>query len=135
DIESAQLPVFLVFFALAGSHLDISSLYYSLLPVGVLAATRATSFFVGARAACALTHAAPPIKTYAWFGLLPQAGLALALALLVQRSFPTFGDNAAVLLFGLVGFNELVAPPILRRILMRVGEAGKRSGHDFASRH
>jgi hypothetical protein len=39
-----------------------------------------------------------------------------------------------VLLFGLVGFNELTAPPILRRILIRAGEAGKRSGHDFAER-
>lgn len=134
-IESAQLPVFLVFFALAGSHLDIYSLYHLLLPVGILAAVRASAFFVGTKLACRLTDADPAVARYAWFGLVPQAGLALALALLVQRSFPTFGSQAAVLLFGLVGFNELTAPPILRRIFLRSGEAGRRAGHDFAAGH
>ena len=133
NIEAAQLPVFLVFFAIAGSKIDIYSLYASLLVVGIIAVARSTSFFIGTKLACKLTGAEPIVRRYAWFGLVPQAGLALALALLVQRSFPSFGDQAAVILFGVVGFNELTAPPILRRILIRAGEAGQRAGHDFAA--
>ena len=133
NIEAAQLPVFLVFFALAGSKIDIYSLYASLVPVALIALARTTSFFIGTKIACKLTHAQPVVTRFAWFGLVPQAGLALALALLVQRSFPTFGDQAAVILFGVVGFNELTAPPVLRRIMLHVGEAGKRAGHDFAA--
>jgi Kef-type K+ transport system membrane component KefB len=131
--ESAQLPVFLVFFALAGSHIDIYRLYSALIPVVILAGTRAASFFVGARLACKITHAEPVVAKYAWFGLVPQAGLALALAIVLSNTFPTFGKGAATILLGVVGFNECVAPVILRAMLVKSGEAYKKQGVDFAS--
>ncbi|HEY6039898.1 MAG TPA: hypothetical protein VIV58_36705, partial [Kofleriaceae bacterium] len=132
--QAAQLPVFLVFFALAGSHLDIYKLAAAIIPVVVIAATRATSFFVGARFACKITHAEPIVTQYAWFGLVPQAGLALALAIVLRTNFQSsFGNGAATILLGVVGFNECVAPPILRYMLMRSGEAGKKEGTDFAA--
>ncbi len=133
--QSAQLPVFLVFFSLAGSKLDVQTLWGSLLPIGIIAIIRAGSFFVGTKLACKLTNADDVIKKYAWFGLVPQAGLALALALVLKNTFPSFGDGAAVILFGVVGFNECVAPVILRLMLLRSGEAGKKQGVDFAAGH
>jgi Kef-type K+ transport system membrane component KefB len=131
--ESAQLPVFLVFFALAGSKLDIYALWGSIAVVGALAATRATSFYIGCKIACAQTGAVDVVRKYAWFGLVPQAGLALALALVLQKTFPSFGNEASVILFGVVGLNELVAPVILRGMLLTSGEAGKKAGVDFAA--
>lgn len=130
--ESAQLPVFLVFFALAGSKLDIDTLAGSIVPVALLALVRASSFFVGARVACAVAASPPIVTRFAWFGLVPQAGLALALALVLQKTFPTFGDEAAVILFGVVGLNELIAPVILRSMLLKSGEAGQRAEAEFA---
>ena len=130
--ESAQLPVFLVFFALAGSHLDIGALAAALVPIAIIAGIRAGSFFVGAKLACKLTNAEPVVAKYAWFGLVPQAGLALALALVLRNTFPTFGAGASAILFGVVGFNECVAPIVLRAMLVRSGEAGKKQGVDFA---
>jgi Kef-type K+ transport system membrane component KefB len=135
NFQSAQLPVFLVFFALAGSKLDIYTLWASLLPVGVIALVRAGSFYVGAKIACKMSGAEEVISRYAWFGLVPQAGLALALALVLKNTFPSFGDGAAVILFGVVGFNECIAPVVLRVMLMRSGEAGKKQGVDFAAGH
>jgi Kef-type K+ transport system membrane component KefB len=135
NFQSAQLPVFLVFFALAGSHLDIYTLWASLLPVGVIAMVRAGSFYMGAKIACKVSGAEAVVTKYAWFGLVPQAGLALALALVLKNTFPSFGDGAAVILFGVVGFNECIAPVVLRIMLMRSGEAGKKQGVDFAAGH
>jgi len=131
--ESAQLPVFLVFFALAGSKIDIYMLWASILPVAALALVRASSFFAGAKLACRITHAPEVVRKYGWFGLVPQAGLALALALVLIKTFPSFGSGAAVILFGVVGFNECIAPIILRIMLIRSGEAGKKQGVDFAA--
>jgi Kef-type K+ transport system membrane component KefB len=131
--ESAQLPVFLVFFALAGSKLDIYTLWASIIPVGIIVITRATAFFLGTKLATKATGANEVVTRYAWFGLVPQAGLALALALVLQRTFPTFGNAAAVILFGVVGTNEAIAPIILRRMLIASGEAGKKEGVDFAA--
>jgi Kef-type K+ transport system membrane component KefB len=128
--EAAQLPVFLVFFALAGSHLDIYALAASLVPIALIAATRAGTFYVGAR--LATRNADPVIKKYAWFGLVPQAGLALALANVLRNTF-AFGQAASVILLGVVGFNECIAPVVLRAMLVRSGEAGKKQGVDFAA--
>lgn len=125
--ESAQLPVFLVFFALAGGKINIELLYVSLAPVAIIAIVRAASFFVGTKIASFRVKPEPIVAKYAWFGLVPQAGLALALALLVQNTFPTFGPRAAVIVFGVVAVNELIAPVILRAMLIRSGEAGRRA--------
>jgi Kef-type K+ transport system membrane component KefB len=132
NFQAAQLPVFLVFFALAGSHLDIYTLWASLVPVGILALVRAASFYVGGKFACKITGAESIVTKYAWFGLVPQAGLALALAIVLRSTFPQFGEGASVVLLGVVGLNEAVAPVILRRMLIKSGEAGKKQGVDFA---
>ena len=124
--DSAQLPVFLVFFALAGGKIDLPLLYTSVIPVAIIAITRLSCFFVGSKLACWQTKAPPIVTKYAWFGLVPQSGLALALALLVQNTFPTFGRAAAVIVFGVVGINEVISPVVLRAMLVKSGEAGRR---------
>jgi hypothetical protein len=75
------------------------------------------------------------VSRYAWTGLVPQAGLSLALVVVIQKNFPTFGDSAAVLLLSVVGVNQLIAPLLLRMSLIRSGEAGKRIDQDFAAEH
>ena len=65
---------------------------------------------------------------------MPQAGLALALAIVLQTNFArSFGTGAAMILLGVVGFNECIAPPILRIMLVRSGETGKKQDADFAA--
>jgi Kef-type K+ transport system membrane component KefB len=131
EIESARLPLFLVFFSLAGSHIDLGQLARSIAPVAILVIARVISFRFGTAVACRVSGAAPVVTKYAWFGLVPQSGLAIALALLVRQTFPSFGDAAAVLTFGVVATNELVAPVILRRMILRSGEAGKKTIADL----
>lgn len=133
DIESARLPLFLVFFSLAGTHIDVFELAAAIVPVSILVLVRAFSFRLGTGIACQVSDAEPVIRRYAWFGLVPQSGLALALALLLRQTFPSFGNDAAVLTFGVVGANELLAPVVLRRMLLRSGEAGKKKIADFAT--
>ncbi len=130
SFDAASLPVYLVFFALAGAKLDLGALAVLALPVAILVVTRAGSFFVGCRVATAGPDVDPLVRRMAWIGLLPQAGLALALAELVRRAFPAFGDAAFALVVGVVATNELVAPVILRIALLRSGEAGRREGGD-----
>ena len=131
--ESAQLPVFLVWFALAGMRLDLVQLYQLALPVGIIAAARALALYAGTRVACGSTGAAPEVKRFAWIGLLPQAGLSLALVVVIQSSFPTFGGFAAMLMLSVLGLNQLISPVLLRIALVRSGEAGKKAANDYAT--
>jgi Kef-type K+ transport system membrane component KefB len=125
--ESAELPVFLVFFSLSGSKLDVQQLWSTLVPVAILALARATVFYVGCRFACARTGADPMVTRFGWTGLVPQAGLSFALIVVIQKNFPSFGQSAAVLLLSVVGVNQLIAPVMLRLSLIRSGEAGRRA--------
>jgi Kef-type K+ transport system membrane component KefB len=133
--ESARLPVFVVFFSLAGSRLDIFQMWSMVIPVAVIVATRAIVFFFGCRAACARSNADPTVARYGWTGLVPQAGLSMALIVIIRQTFPSFGPAAAVLLLGVVGVNQLFAPIVLRQTLSKAGEAGKRTVQAFASDH
>lgn len=131
DLEAASLPVYLVFFALAGAGLQLDLVYMVLAPAVIVAVVRAVGFYVGCRIAAKRSHAAPMVAKWTWIGLLPQAGLALALALLMDRAFPAFGTEAAALILGVVGINQVITPIALRFALIAAGEAGKKAGADF----
>jgi Kef-type K+ transport system membrane component KefB len=131
--ESAQLPVFLVWFALSGTQLDLVRLWEGIVPVMILAAARALWFVIGTKLAGALTDAAPAVRRYSWIGLVPQAGLSLALMVTIRSNFPSFGADASVMILSLLGVNVLLSPVLLRSSLIRAGEAGKKQAADFAA--
>lgn len=133
EFETAQLPVFLVWFALAGMRVDLFLLWELIIPVLAIALARALAFFLGMRLATR-GEVAPSIKRYGWVGLVPQAGLSLALVVVIQSTFPTFGPFAALLMLSVLGVNQLVSPMLLRYALVRSDEVGKRKAVDFASR-
>jgi len=124
--EAAELPVFLVFFALGGTQLNIYDLWSIAVPVVLIAGARAAVFYYGSRRACRVTRAEPTVTRYGWTGLVPQAGLSFVLVVVIRKNFPTFGPPAAVLLLSVVGVNLLFAPVLLRLSLVRSGEAGRK---------
>lgn len=130
EIEAASLPVYVVFFAVAGAHIDLSILATVGIPAGIFVLVRAFGLTTGARVGATLARAPEEVRRYAGLGLLPQAGLAIALAALFVKAFPAFGDDARALTLGVVALNELIAPAIYRWALVRSGEAGKRAPAD-----
>ena len=94
---------------------------------------RAAGFLGGARIATRLAGAPEVVQRWVGFGLLPQAGLALALSMLFARTFPEFGAEAGAMMLGVVALNELVAPVLYRWALVKSGEAGMLESADEAS--
>jgi Kef-type K+ transport system membrane component KefB len=126
EIQPSSLPVSIVFFAVAGANLHLDVLATVWLPASVFVLVRAAGLLGGTRLGARLAGAAPDVQRYAGFGLLPQAGLALALSLLFASTFPEFGSEASALTLGVVALNELLAPAAYRLALVRSGEAGRR---------
>ena len=124
-IEGSSLPVYLVFFAAAGASIHVDVLRLVGLPALALAAVRAGSYLLTSRAAATLAGAESAVRRYVGVGLLPQAGLALALGLVMVKAFPAVGEGAGTLVLGVVALNELVMPVAYRRALARSGEAGR----------
>jgi Kef-type K+ transport system membrane component KefB len=124
EIEAGSLPVYIAFFSVAGATIHLDALAVVGIPAALFVLIRAAGFLGGSRIAANLAGSPRNVKRYAGFGLLPQAGLALALALLFARSFPQFGAEASALVFGVVALNEMLAPILYRWALVRSGEAG-----------
>ena len=128
DVEAGSLPVFVSFFSVAGAGLHLSALAALIVPVMIMCIVRAGGYLSGAWMGARIAGAPEAVRKYAGFGMLPQAGLALSLALLFVREFPKFGDQAGALVFGVVTLNELVCPVLYRIAILRSGEAGQAGG-------
>ncbi len=125
EIEASSLPVYVVFFAVTGATVHIGELAVVGLPALVLVLTRAAGFVGLGRIATSFANAPEVVRRYIGLGLMPQAGLALALALLFVKTFPRIGAEAAALVLGGVAINEMIAPILYRYALVTSGEAGK----------
>jgi Kef-type K+ transport system membrane component KefB len=125
-IEASALPVYILFFAAAGAnlHLDVLSIVGG--PAVLFVVVRGGGLLAGAALGARRAQAPEVVRRYAGFGLLPQAGLALALSMLFAKTFPEFGVEAAALTLGVVALNELIAPALYRFALVRSGEAGRK---------
>ncbi|HEY8430644.1 MAG TPA: cation:proton antiporter, partial [Sandaracinaceae bacterium] len=134
-IASASLPLYVVFFAVAGASIHLDVLPVVGLPALVFVVVRAAGFLGGTRLAARIAGAPPEVARYAGFGLLPQAGLAIALSMLFARTFPELGTDAAALTLGVVAINECIAPVFFRRALVRSGEARPEAAAAPAEAH
>ncbi len=125
EIEASSLPVYVVFFAVTGANVHVRELPVVGVPAILLVLTRAAGFTGLGRFAAKFAEAPDVVRKFIAFGLMPQAGLALALALLFVKTFPRIGGAASTLVFGGVAINELIAPVLYRYALVKSGEAGK----------
>lgn len=125
EIDASSLPVYVVFFAVTGATVHVRELVAVGSSALLLVLTRAVGFVGLGRIATQIAGSPTMVKRYIGLGLMPQAGLALALALLFVRTFPRVGAQASALIFGGVAINEMIAPILYRFALIQSGEAGK----------
>jgi len=88
----------------------------------VIFATRFAGKYYGARVGAKISHAPDTVKKYAGFALLPQAGVAMGLALLARNALPVFGDIVLNATLAVVIINQLVSPPLVKYALFKSGE-------------
>ncbi len=125
DLSAASLPVFLVFFSVAGANLPFPVLTTVAVPVAVIAVVRGLVFFVGARAAAKIAKSPPAVARSTWLGLLPQAGVTIGFTAVLANAFPRFADEVTALVIGSVALHLLVPPALYRIALVRAGEVGR----------
>lgn len=125
-IESIEDVVFTVFFVLAGMHFDLGVMKTAGILAVSLFAIRFAGKYYGARIGAKIAHAPEAVKKYIGFALLPQAGVAIGLALLAKRAFPDFPVLTDVLLNAVLAsviISELASPPLVKYALFKSGEA------------
>lgn len=127
-LEANALPVYALFFAVAGADLRIDLLpdvwTVALALVVVRAAALAGSTWLGAR----LVHDPPLIQRWAWMGFLAQAGVTLGIANIVRDRFPVWGGDVATVIIAMIAVNQIVGPPAFRFSLIHAAESRRATG-------
>ena len=137
-IEGWTMPLNILFFVLSGAELDLEILAH---PVTILVGVvyifaRSLGKYLGADLSCALTHQTSPIRRNLGITLLPQAGVALGMAL-TAATLPDGALARNVVLFAVLVY-ELVGPALTKRSLLAVGEidpAGQVSSRKLNDEH
>ena len=121
-VDGWTVPLNILFFVLSGAELDLKILANPVtLVVGVVyIAARSAGKCLGANLSCRMTKCSKSITDHLGITLLPQAGVALGMAL-TATALPDGAIVRNVVLFGVLVY-ELVGPALTKRSLTLAGE-------------
>ncbi len=122
-LEANSLPLYALFFAVAGADLDLTVLP-GVWKAGLLIIVARTAFiFVSTYLGATAARDLPIIRWYGWMGFLAKAGVTLGLANIVRVRFSDWGGEVAAIIIAMIAVNQLVGPPLFRFSLVRAREA------------
>jgi Kef-type K+ transport system membrane component KefB len=131
ELKRCAIPVYVVFFALAGSNLQLGMLDdlwpWALLLMGM----RALGLWGGLRWAGRAgragraghhTMVGADWARYGWLGFVSQGGLAVTLAAILGRTFTEWNVSLEALVVAMIGVHQLAGPICFQWVLRRTGE-------------
>jgi len=133
-LNSFEPPIYVLFFTLAGAHLDFSALSVAGWLGFVYFLLRCTSKVSGAFLGGSLAKASQAVRKYLGIALVPQAGVAIGLIFLIDGDVNLHVYATLLTPTVLVGvlFAELIGPACTKYALENAGEAAGANGHELA---
>ena len=122
-IDRWTAPLFILFFVLSGAELELSVFTdVAIVIVGlVYIVARSAGKYLGAYASAKATGCDKNIVNYLGITLLPQAGVALGMAIKAQELGPTGAVVANITLFAVLVY-EIIGPVLTKLALLAAGE-------------
>ncbi len=121
-IEGIEWPFMVVFFILAGASLEFNALPHVGIAGVIYILARVTGKIAGAAFGCVLGKAEPGAKKWLGAALLPQAGVAIGMALITANHFPDYGSTILPLVVSTTVFFELFGPVLTRIAIRKTGD-------------
>ncbi|WP_018250218.1 cation:proton antiporter [Orenia marismortui] len=127
DMETLTIPLYAMFFMLAGTKIRITAItsVAFLITALVYTTARIIGKVTGASIGASLAQAEPKVKKYIGLGLLSQIGAAIALAYTVQRDFidiPSVGLLVFNILLFTTAITEVIGPLATKYAITKAGE-------------
>jgi len=133
NLEFFIQPFYILFFVLAGAHLDLRLL----LALGLLGAVyilcRSAGLIGGARLGAVIGREIPVIRKYLGLGILSQAGVAVGLAYLIVKEFTPLGAAGSQIATQVITaiaattiIFEIIGPIFTKLAITKAGEIWKK---------
>ena len=125
--ENFESAIFAVFFTLAGMHLDFQYLIPAFVPVLIVFLSRGVGKVCAANVAMRVAGATKKLQNNLGAALIPQAGVAVGLILLIRQDPALVPIRDLLLAIGItvLALNEVIGPLITRAALVRSGDYQK----------
>jgi len=124
-VKGFEWPFLILFFLLAGASLHLEELSQ----IGYLGAAyiglRVVGRMLGAQLGGWLGGAEPDTRRWMGLALLPQAGIAIGMALLASQRFPEYEQVILPVVLGSSVIFEIIGSVLTRQVLTRMGEIQK----------
>ncbi len=124
-LEKAALPVYVLFFSIAGASLDFDSLMICWPLAVLLVGVRVAGLMGGSWLAGIASNDPAVFNRNAWMTYVPQAGVSIGLAQIAARQFPEIGIHLNTLVLGIIAINQIAGPVTFKLALSNVGESGR----------
>jgi len=122
-IEGIEWPFMILFFVLAGASLHTEMLFQIGLVGSAYIILRIIGRLVGAWTGGIISHAGPLMRRWMGMALMPQAGVALGMALVAMQRRPDLGEIILPVVIASTVLFELIGPVLTRIGLIHAGEA------------
>ena len=126
-IEGIEWPFLTLFFVLSGASLQFSAVFAAGYAFLIYVCLRILGKFVGSNIGAKWSRANETIRRHMWMGLMPQAGVALGMALYACQRFQEFNNPIMpVVIGGTIAF-ELFGPVMTKHALIASGDVAIKS--------
>tara|TARA_R110000751_G_scaffold131275_1_gene233426 strand:+ start:10210 stop:11382 length:1173 start_codon:yes stop_codon:yes gene_type:complete len=123
EIENIEWPFMILFFVLAGASLHVQSLQ----TIGLIGCAyillRTLARFIGGWLGATLSGEPPLHRRWIGFALVPQAGVALGMALVATNHYPQMGETVLAITVATTIVFEVAGPILAQVALRKTGQA------------
>ena len=120
EIDGIEWPFMILFFLLAGASLHVDELFAAGWIGLVYILARVVGTYCGTRIAAKFVKAEIVIQRWMGVCLLPQAGVAIGMALIASQRFPELKNTILPVVIGSTVFFEILGPILTRRVITHV---------------
>ena len=125
ELEDIEWPFMVLFFTLTGASLELSMLSSIAIPILGYIVFRCIARFVGCWPGAVLAGSSDSVKKWMGGALLPQAGVAMGMALIAAAQFPQYADTIIPVVVVATMFFELIGPVFTKLGLAKAGDLAK----------
>lgn len=122
-LDRISLPVYVLFFSLAGASLNFHFLVVVWPFALCIVIVRGLGLAAGSRLAAGINREPPSHGKNAWMTYITQAGVAIGLGRLAMREFPEIGVLLNTVILAVIAVNQIVGPVLFSLALGNVGES------------
>ena len=132
EIEDIEWPFMIVFFILAGASLQFGAVQLVLFSGGFYIVLRAAGKIIGAYLGGLISDSNKITKNWMGIALLPQAGVAIGMALVATNQFTQYRDNILPIVIFSTIFFEIIGPVFTRLALSKADKVIEKNIAEFS---